>query len=181
MPSLRDAKLLGGIGSILLLIPYADLAGFVLVLISLKFISDIVGRSSIFTNALYAVILGIIGLGLMIFSGFSLLFTGFSLFGALFINIFALLFSVLLIVIAAILLILGMWFFKRSLDETGDVLNQKNFKTAGLLFFIGAIIAITIIGSIVTFILFLIGAIFLILAFFSLPDQYTPQQPAVPS
>jgi len=174
MPSLRDAKLLGGIGSILLLIPYTDLVGFILVLISLKFISDIVGRSSIFNNALYAVILGIIGLGLMIFSGFSL-------FATFFINIFAILFSVLLIVIAAVILIIGMWFFKRSLDETGDALNQQKFKTAGLLFFIGAIIAITVIGFIVTFILFLIGAIFLILAFFSLPDQYTPQQPAVPS
>ncbi|HLI46939.1 MAG TPA: DUF996 domain-containing protein [Geobacterales bacterium] len=170
--TLRDGKLLGGIGAILLLIPYLDLVGFILVLIGLKFISDEVKRPSIFNNALYAVILGIIGLGIIAISGFSII-------GSLFINIFALLFTAILIAVGAVILILGMWFFRRALDETGDTFNQSYFKTAGLLFFIGAILAITIIGFIVTFILFLIAAIFLILAFFSLPDQYTP--PAQPA
>src|SRR5579875_348797 len=165
--TLRDGKLLGGIGAILLLIPYLDLVGFILVLIGLKFISDEVKRPSIFNNALYAVILGIIGLGIIAISGFSII-------GSLFINIFALLFTAILIAVGAVILILGMWFFRRALDETGDTFNQSYFKTAGLLFSIGAILAITIIGFIVTFILFLIAAIFLILAFFSLPDQYTP-------
>jgi len=75
-----------------------------------------------------------------------------------------------------------MWFFKKSLDETGNTFNIGYFKTAGSLFFIGAIIAITIIGAIITFILFFIGAIFLIIAFFSLPEQYQvpPKVPVEP-
>jgi len=40
MAGLKDAKLLGGIGAILALIPYISIIGYILVLISLKFISD---------------------------------------------------------------------------------------------------------------------------------------------
>jgi uncharacterized membrane protein len=176
MAGVKDAKLLGGIGSILLIFPYTDIVGFILILIALKFISDDTKKPSIFNNALYAIIMGIIGLAILSFSIFSLV-------GAFFtFNIFATLFSLILVVIAAVLLIIGMWFFKRSLDETGDTLNVGYFKTAGLLFFIGAILALTIIGAIVTLILFFIGAIFLIIAFFSLPEQYQPppQVPAEP-
>jgi uncharacterized membrane protein len=61
---LSQAKLLGGIGSLLMLlviVPYAGsvlfIVGLVLVLIALKYISDEVNEPKIFNNALYGVIL----------------------------------------------------------------------------------------------------------------------------
>jgi len=176
MAGVKDARILGGIGSILLIFPYTNIVGLILILIALKFIADETKKSEIFTNALYAVIMGIIGLAVLSFSFISLI-DSFLTF-----NIFAAIFSLIFVAIAAVILIIGMWFFKRSLDETGNTFNIGYFKTAGLLFFIGAIIAITIIGAIITLILFFIGAIFLIIAFFSLPEQYQapPQVSAKP-
>ncbi len=175
MAGIKDARILGGIGSILLILPYTNIVGLILILIALKFIADETKKSDIFNNALYAIIMGIIGLAILSFSFFSLI-SFFTL------NIFAVTFSLILVAIAAVILIISMWFFKKSLDETGNTFNIGYFKTAGSLFFIGAIIAITIIGAIITFILFFIGAIFLIIAFFSLPEQYQvpPKVPLEP-
>ncbi|MCZ7358231.1 MAG: DUF996 domain-containing protein [Candidatus Methanoperedens sp.] len=69
MKSLSQAKNLGGIGSILILlfiVPYAGIifsvAGFILVLVAVKDISDALADKSIFNNMINAVILSIIGI-----------------------------------------------------------------------------------------------------------------------
>ena len=68
MASLSQAKTLGGVGSILLLlgiVPLAgsvlEIAGFVLVLIAVKYISDTANDKSIFNNALISIVAGIAG------------------------------------------------------------------------------------------------------------------------
>ena len=69
MATLAQAKTLGGVGSILVLlsfIPYAGpvlaIVGFVLTLIAVKYISDSVDDKSIFNNMIIAVILAIVGI-----------------------------------------------------------------------------------------------------------------------
>ncbi len=61
MATLGEAKILGGVGAILLLVPFVNLVGWILVLIAVKYISDITRDRSVFDNMLYAVILAIIG------------------------------------------------------------------------------------------------------------------------
>ncbi len=59
MGTLRDAKLFGGIGSILML--FVPIVGQVLVIIAAKYISDATEDESIFQNVLYAMIFTIVG------------------------------------------------------------------------------------------------------------------------
>jgi len=94
MAGIKDARILGGIGSILLILPYTNIVGLILILIALKFIADETKKSDIFNNALYAIIMGIIGLAILSFSFFSLI-SFFTL------NIFAVTFSLILVAIAA--------------------------------------------------------------------------------
>jgi Predicted membrane protein len=162
MAGLRDAKLLGGIGAILAIFPYISIVGYALILVSLKFISDETKKNSIFNNALYGIIFIIIGVFLTFYSLISL---GFSFF-----LIFTIPFFITIIIASAILLIVGVYFLKKSLDETGNTLKVSYFKTAGLLYLIGAILTFVVIGFVVIF----IADIFLIIAFFSMPEQYSP-------
>src|SRR5579885_2959622 len=66
MAKLSDAKILGGIGSILMLLSIVHftfaIVGLILLLIAVKFVSDITGDQDIFKNMLYAVIIGIVGI-----------------------------------------------------------------------------------------------------------------------
>ncbi|MEM2270585.1 MAG: DUF996 domain-containing protein, partial [Nitrososphaerota archaeon] len=68
MASLSQAKAMGGVGSILVLLSFVPSVGFVLglvglvlVLIAVKQISDAVNDREIFNNVLIAVILQIVG------------------------------------------------------------------------------------------------------------------------
>ena len=59
--SLESNKTLGGVGAILLAIPFLNLVGIILVLIALKGMSEYYEEDEIFKNALYGFIFGIIG------------------------------------------------------------------------------------------------------------------------
>jgi len=93
MTKLSDAKTLVGIGSILLLLIVVPsigwvlaIAGFVLVAIAIKRVSEAVGDSSIFRNMIISVVLAVAGLivgvvvilaSLVSFFGFTALSSGF--------------------------------------------------------------------------------------------------------
>src|SRR3989442_12866921 len=69
MASLGQAKTLGGVGSILVLlspIPYAGavlaIVGFIMILIAVKYIADVLGDKKIFNNMIISVVLAIIGI-----------------------------------------------------------------------------------------------------------------------
>src|SRR5207245_9032968 len=69
MASLGQAKTLGGVGSILVLlspIPYAGavlaIVGFIMILIAVKYIADVLGEQKIFNNMIVSVVLAIIGI-----------------------------------------------------------------------------------------------------------------------
>lgn len=175
MATLSDAKTLGGVGAILLFIPVVSLVGYILILVAMKYVSDVTRDRSVWENTLYAVILVIIGavVGILFFVlpilfGFAIIpGTGtdpFAVFGSL---IFILGF-----VIFWIFTVIAALFWKRALDSTAGHTGVEMFGTAGLLYLIGA--AIPLIGLIIV----LVANILLIIAFFSLPDEL-PQASAM--
>jgi len=179
MATLEQARTFGGIGSILMILtivpfagPILGIIGFVLVLIAVKYISDIVGDPSIFKNYLIAVILSIVGVAVISFAGFAAYLALIpSMAGGpeRLLNIFSL--SVIGVLVAVwILLIISAVFIRRSFNSIASALNVKMFSTAALLYLIGAILTIAFgIGGIISF----VAIILQIIAFFQIPIQKT--------
>jgi uncharacterized membrane protein/ribosomal protein L40E len=168
MSRLGDAKTLGGFGSILLLVPGINIVGYVLILIASKYISDELGDKSIFDNMLYAVIAGVVGGA----AGGFIFLTG-AVFG-----VFTFALSVLAGLAAALLviwiaLIISSIFIRRAYDTMATRLNVGTFRTAGTLYFIGAILTVIFVG----FLLLFVAAILQIVAFFSIQEGAQSAQP----
>ncbi len=181
MGTLSQAKTYGGIGSILVLLSFIPtvgwvlaIAGFVLTLIAIKYISDVVQDSSIFNNALIAILIAIVGIALVGIAVVAYLFRFIGLrslagaapgtvprgaFGALTGIIAAL-------VVVWILLVVSAYFLRKAYNAVSTKLNVGMFQTAALVYFIGAILTIILVG----FLVLLIAQILLIVAFFSIPD-----------
>jgi uncharacterized membrane protein len=197
---LKTAKLMGGIGAILTLfivIPVIGwllgIAGLVLVLISVKTISDLTKEHKIFTNYLVAAILSFVGSLTLLFGGAALIFTVFGdgtrnfamgpgmmahkLFGEGIMGSGiwkewqpggAIIGIIILILVVLAILIIGSYFTKSSFDKISEKTGEKNFKTAGLLIFLGSILLVLFGAGVIVL---LVGVIFEIIAFFSLPDK----------
>jgi uncharacterized membrane protein len=178
---LKTAKLMGGIGAILTLfsfIPHIgwslSIVGFVLVLIAVKTISDEVKESKIFSDYLVAVVLSVISVLILFIGGVASIFGIMGMFmrgtTGLHLGTFSMFGVILLFLVAWVIAIIGSYFTKSSFEQISEKTGEKNFKTAGLLLFLGAILLIAFgIGAIVS----LVGGIFEIIAFFSLPDILT--------
>jgi len=179
---LRNAKLMGGIGAILPLVGslflkrvyglsfILSITSIVLILMALNEISNKVENHEIFSNYFTGFILQIIGyIVLIIFAvvgGLALIFRfGMGFMGGLrSLGIPA----ALLLFAFYILIVVSFYYVKKSFDLIGESLSNPNFKTAGLLLFIGAILLIVFgIGVLVMF----VGEIFEIVGFFTLPDE----------
>lgn len=168
MTKLGDAKTLGGIGSILLLIPGVSIIGYILILIAGKYISDELGDKSIFDNMLYAVIAGIVGGVAAAF----IIFTG-AVFGAFTFALSAIAGIIVGLGIAWAGLIVSAIFLRRAYDTMATKLNVGTFRTAGMLYFIGAILTIILVGFLILF----VAAIVQIVAFFSISEVVQGAQP----
>lgn len=205
--TLESSKNLGGVGALLLVIagvglfgnPYVGLlglVGIVLVLIALKGMSDHYKEAGIFNNALYAVIIVIIGVvafvGAMIASFLAFLssmpdwarklidagdWAGFvSEFRTRALSDMSFIWPfvgavILALVVLFIFAVIGMVFFRKSLNSLSTKTGVGLFGTAGLLMLIGAVLTIIVIG----FLLIWIAWILLIVAFFSVRIQAVPQ------
>jgi len=184
MPSLSQAKTFGGVGSILVLltpIPYAGwvlgIAGFILTLIAIKNISDYFQDHSIFSNMLISVVLAIVGLiigGVVVAAaifrmvGLGSLTSGSSTAPTLssdFVGAIAAL--VVGLAVIWIVFIISSYFLRKSYNSIATRLNIGMFRTAALVYFIGAILII-LIG--LGFLLILVAQILFIIAFFSIPE-----------
>ncbi|MEM2237456.1 MAG: DUF996 domain-containing protein [Candidatus Caldarchaeum sp.] len=183
MADISQARLLGGIGSILLvlaIVPYAgsalSIVGLILLLISLKQLSDIFHEPEIFKNALIAVVVGIIGAvaGIVVGGvGVLSMFAG-GLDGS---NIGNLIFSILLaLAVVWVFAVVSSLFLRRSLTLTGNRLGIGLFRTAGLLIFIGAILMIILVGAIIELVAYIILAV----AFFQIKPGFQPPPPPPP-
>lgn len=178
MGKLGEAKNLGGIGSILELVPGVWLVGLVLTLVAVKYLSEEFNERKIFDNMLYAITAALIGGAVAIVIFFTFVFGGFLLGGptvgapfswAAFASgaeTFSVLFAVtwLVLIIASI-------YIRRAYNEIANHLNIQNFRTAGTLYFYGAL---TLIVFGLGFILILVAVVFQIIAFFAIKE--TSQQ-----
>ncbi len=190
MASLSQAKTLGGVGSILALLgivpsagPVLSIAGLIMTLLAVKYISDILGDKRIFKNMIISVILAIGGIIVLVAFVFAAIarFIGIgNLFGAAQSasptippsDIISLIAGLAIGLLAAwVLVIVSAVFLRMSYKSVAARLNVGLFSTAALLYLIGAALTIILIG----FVLIFVAQILLVVAFFSLPD--TPPMP----
>ena len=195
MSSLSQAKTLGGIGSILMLLGFVPAAGMVLVivglvltLVAIKYISDTLADKSIFSNMVIAVVLAVAGAAVAFLVVLATFFSSVGLgafmggFGpqaapaAAAGGILGMIFGVIAgLAVLWVLLILSALFVRKSYSAISAKLGVGMFGTAALLYLIGAALSIVLVG----FVLIFVAEILNIVAFFSLPDSL-PQtaQPA---
>jgi len=167
MGSLSSAKTLGGVGGILVFIPFLSLVGWILILLATKEISESVQDKTIFDDALLAGITAVIGAVVFALVFALAVFTG-SVAGRFAPGTFV--FSGLFLgVLAAfwVFTIISAIFLKRSYEKISQRLNVSAFATAGLLYLIGAALTIVLVG----FLILLIALIFQVVAYFSIQDR----------
>ena len=163
MATLSQAKTLGGIGAILIFIPFVSLVGYILIIVAVRDISEDLLDKTIFRNIVIAATTGIVG----------------ALAGAFFIlAVVAGLGSTLStgaigagvatgLLIAWIALIVSAVFLRRAYDTMAKRLGVGTFRTAATLYLVGAALTIVLIGFILLFIAEILQAV----AYFSIPDQ----------
>jgi uncharacterized membrane protein len=186
MSTLSQAKWFGGVGSILMVLsispmagPIIGIVGFILVLVAVKNVSDILADASIFRNMLTATILGILGT-LAVFVVFVILFpifTAFQFSGGFpqpgvppfsASRLFELIVSAMAGLAAVwLLFIASAVFLRRSFNSMARGLKIDMFSTVALLYLIGSVLAIVLVG----FVILLIGWVLQAVAFFSIPEQ----------
>jgi len=161
MATLSQAKTLGGIGSILIFIPFVSIIGYILVIVAVKQISADLQDSAIFRNMVIAAMTGIVGAlaGAFVVLGSLLTFgrSGSGI-GGLLTGLF----------IVWVFLVVSAIFLRRTYAMMGQRLAVGSFKTAATLYLVGAILTIVVgVGFLVLFIAEIVQAV----AYFSIPDQ----------
>ncbi len=186
MGNISNAKIFGGIGSILMLIGgfatgILSIVGLILVFIAIKYISDEVRDKEIFNNYLFFFILNIIAtitLVAILFAGIG----GFTFidaavsgeitdFGSYFETLDTnnvLITCIVGFIIFYILSIIAALYLRKSYNSIAEKTGTDMFRTAATVYFFGAILLIIGIGILILF----IAHIITIIAFFSLPDNF---------
>ena len=175
MATLSQAKTLGGVGSILIFIPFISLIGYILMIIAVKQISDDLQDGSIFNNILIAAVTGIVG---AIAGAFFILASvgaiakvsttaGLGAERGAFLGVLGGL------LVVWIFLVISAVFLRRCYDTVSERLGVSTFNTAATLYLVGAALTIVFVGFIILFIAEVIQAV----AFFSIPDR--PPGPGV--
>lgn len=181
MSQLNSAKMLGGFGTILMLLGIIhfllSILGFILVLIAVKYISDETKDPNIFKNYVISFAFGIIALiiaGTVLLAGFFAIL-GSAIAGDENLVLASLLGTILGAFIAFwVLIMISVIFLRRSYGAISDKTKVGLFRTTGTIWLIGAIFLVVIIG----FAIILIAMVLQMLAFFSLPDKIEGEFPA---
>jgi uncharacterized membrane protein len=196
--TLESSKNLGGVGALLIVISFLGLfansysavlalVGVILVLIGMKGLSDHYREGGIFNNALYGIMLAIVGgvafVTMVVATVFA--FVGANLanfadwpatFQQKFMdlnNVWTFIWGIFAsLVVLFVFILVFVVFFRKSLNILSDKSGVRIFGTAGLLMLIGAILTIIAVGVIVIW----VGWILVIVGFFSIRTE--TQQPA---
>jgi len=188
----QTIKALGGVGALLLFIGcltfispavgILGLIGLILVLIALNGFANYYKEKGIFNNALYGIIIFIVGVVVTIAVAIFILVGFFTSLGIDLTNwqslqtvdwasimtpdkIMGLVGSgIVALVILFIFCVLGAYFLRKSLDLLATKTDVKLFGTTGLIILIGAVLTIVLIG----FILLFVAILLLIISFFSI-------------
>lgn len=194
MSKMGQAKMLGGIGALLTLLVFIPSVGFVVglvglvfVFIAVKYIADETKDSKIFQNYLMNFILTIVAFGAVI----AIMIMSFGLSGGMnwiqslqqqditnpseFMSSFGTLIGgcILALLVAWVIIIIGSLYLRKSFNSIAAHTKVDLFKTTGLVYFIGALTMIVIVGFFIIF----IAQILEIVSFFTLPENL-PSAPA---
>jgi len=189
MATLREAKSLGVIGSILIIAgaPQGTLSiilpiiGLTLLLLSVHDIGKITGDRELFTNMMTFVGLSVIGVlvgFVIVFPGIVSLLTTLSsnvtnppsrLYSTIYDQVAAIILGLIVIWILAVI---GAIFLRRCYDSMATNLKTDLFYTTGKLFLIGAVLTIVVgIGLVIILVALALQAA----AFLALPDEVPPR------
>ncbi|MGD0804000.1 MAG: DUF996 domain-containing protein [Candidatus Bathyarchaeia archaeon] len=190
MPSMSQAKTLGEVGSILVVLTaipsiggLLGIAGFILILLAIKDISEVVADKSIYHNMLVSIVFAIAGviIGTLVVVGSVFRFiglaslTGPNYFGSSFNpstiptgDWIGFIMSIIVgLTVIWVMMIVSAFFVRKSYNAIASKLNIGMFGTAGLVYLIGAATTIILVGFVILF----IAQILLIVAFFSIDDR----------
>jgi len=166
MATLSQAKVLGGVGAILIFIPFVSLVGYILIIVAVRDISNDLQDREIFHNIVIAAGTGIVGAiagALVVFIGVLGSSFTFGLSGAAGVA-FGLLIAWISLVVSAV-------FLRRAYGTMATRLGVGTFRTAATLYLVGAALTIVLVGFVLLFVAEILQAI----AYFSIPDQPTTQ------
>jgi uncharacterized membrane protein len=178
--NISTQKMLGGIGSVLILLSWVPrigiflgIVGSVLWLISMYQLSNILRKPSIFQKVLIGFILNIAGIVIAFAFGLMAGILSFAIMRNETGAILGLGFGTLIaIIVAYAIIVVAFYFYKQAYEILASATTQNLFKIAGLLMFIGAI-AIILFG--LGGLLVLVGYIVLPVAFFTAPNEVEVQ------
>ncbi|HUK74323.1 MAG TPA: DUF996 domain-containing protein [Nitrososphaerales archaeon] len=172
MASLSQAKTLGGVGSILIFIPFVSLVGYILIIIAIKDISDDLQDKTIFRNVVIAAVTGIVGAlagaSVFVFGAVTSVLSG---------GVSAFLGIAVGLLVVWVFLIISAVFLRRAYDSMAKELGVSMFSTAATLYLIGAALTIVLVGFILLFIAEILQAV----AYFSIPTQPPTQGAGAPA
>jgi len=158
MTEISSARIICGIGSILMLlifIPIIGVAffiiGIIFVAIGIKQISDALKREDIYRNYLIYLALGVIAIIIRISLG-----------------------VIIVLVVTWVVFILSSLFYKRSFDEIAKTFNISLFSITAIIYLIGSILTIIGIGFIIIYIAIILQTI----SFFMLPEKIEIKTPS---
>jgi uncharacterized membrane protein len=193
MALVGDARVLGGVGSILLLLSigpavggFLAVAGLVLILVAMRKLSKGLGEPSIWNNSVYAVVAAFVGIVvavLLVVASLLALVGLESLTGVEWGKVtltdaqvagFAISF-VFGVAAAWVAFVLSALYVKRAADKIAERLAVPMFRTAGTVYLVGAGLMIILVG----FALVFVAALLFAVAFFSIPQAaaVAPAQP----
>lgn len=195
--NLESKKALGFVGAILMVISFASvagrlyeglplLAGIILVLIALKGFADHYNEKGIFNNALYGTITVIVGIVAAVLIFIILILpiapqlkeldwtNTAAVQGFVRENLWSFLGPILGAYLTLVIsLIISALFFRKSLDALSTKSGEKVFETAGLIWLMGAVLSIILIGFIIIWIAWILMAV----GFFSTKTRAETLQP----
>jgi len=169
MATLSQAKTLGGVGSILIFIPFVSLIGYILMIIAVKQISDDLQDRSIFNNILIAAMTGTVGAlaGAFVILASAGAIAKVSTSAGLGADRGAFLGVLAGLLLVWIFLVVSAVFLRKAYDTMSKRLGVSTFNTAATLYLIGAALTIVIVGFFLLFIAEILQAV----AYFSIPDR----------
>ena len=157
---IKSAGTLGFVGSILMFIPYVSIVGYILVLIALNKLSKAYGNGAIWRNALYALITAIVGSVLFTFALFAILGATSSLY-YMGLNIGVIGLFIAIFIVAYIIILISGRFMRNTYNELGRSSGVEDFNKAARWYWLGAILSIIIVGSI----LYIVANVYAILGY----------------
>ncbi len=176
MSSFESNKSLAGIGALLLalgsVVPVIGIVGIILLLIGMKGLSENYGDPSIYQNALWGTIYGIIGLAAAAVVLIAFIFTG-AIFAIAGLGLVAVSGAILAVVLLFVFYLLAAINFRRAFNTLAQRTGEHMFETAGLLLWIGAILTIIVVGLLLVFVAWILATV----AFFSTRTQPSAQTP----